>query len=165
MPKVIKTRVLMFFKKLKLRRQGVKIYNNTVFGKVEFLGTAVIEPYCRLSGDPKIIIGDNFYANAGCHFYGEISIGNDVMIGPKTIIWGRDHGMELGIPMKKQPHSKKPIIIGNDVWIGAGVIILKGVEIGEGCVIGAGSVVTKSIPPFSIAVGNPAKVIKSRINT
>jgi len=162
MPKVLKARILIFFKKLQLKKQGVKIYNNTVFSKVEFKGTAVIEPYCRLSGDPKIIIGNNFYANAGCHFMGEITIGDDVMIGPKTIIWGRDHGMGSGTPMNKQPHSKKPIIIGHDVWIGAGVIILKGVEIGDGCVIGAGSIVTKSIPPYSIVVGNPARVIKKR---
>jgi len=163
MPKTIKGRLLIFFKKILLRQKGVEIYNNTVFSKVKFLGKAVIEPYCRLSGDPLITIGDNFYLNSNCHLLGEIKIGENVMIGPKTIIWGRDHGMELGMPMKSQNHTKAPIIIGDDVWIGAGVIILKGVEIGEGCVIGAGSTVTKNIPPYFIAVGNPAKPIKKRI--
>jgi maltose O-acetyltransferase len=162
MSKNIKTSIVLFFKKQLLKRKGVIIHNNCTFGGVEFLGKATIEPYCRLGGDPKITIGDNFYMNAGCHLLGDITIGKDVMIGPKTVIWGRDHGVSKDIPMKSQPHSKKPIMISDDVWIGANVTILKGVKIGDGAVIGAGSVVTKDIPPYAIAVGNPAKVIKYR---
>lgn len=145
-----------------LKRKGVVIYNNTTFSRVSFLGTAVIEPYCRLSGDPQIVIGDNFYLNAGCHLLGEISFGRDVMIGPKTVIWGRDHGIEIGIPMCRQPHSKAPIAIGDDVWIGANATILKGVVIGSGAVIGAGAVVVANVPENAIVVGNPAKVKKYR---
>lgn len=127
-----------------------------------FESEAVIEPYCRLSGDPKIIVGDNFYMNAGCHILGEITFGNNVMIGPKTVIWGRDHGILKDKLMREQPHSKLPIIIGNDVWIGANVTVLKGVTIGNGAVVGAGSVVTKNIPEYAIVVGNPARVVKYR---
>ncbi|MDB0601493.1 acyltransferase [Tenacibaculum maritimum] len=145
-----------------LRRKGVIIYNNTVFGGVVFEGTAIIEPYCRLNGTSKLVIGNNFYCNAYCHFLGDITIGKDVMIGPKTIIWGRDHGMELGVPMKNQKHNKAPIVIKDDVWIGANAIILKGITIGKGAVIGAGSVVTKDVPDYAVAVGNPAKVVKYR---
>jgi acetyltransferase-like isoleucine patch superfamily enzyme len=145
-----------------LRTKGVITYNNTVFSGVEFLGKTVIEPYCRLSGDPKIVIGDNFYMNSGCHLLGNISFGRDVIIGPKTIMWDRDHGMELGMPMKDQSHIKQDIIIGNDVWIGANVMVLKGVKIGKEAVIGAGAIVTKNIPDYAIAHGNPAKVIKYR---
>lgn len=152
----------ILWRRLLLRRKGVIIRHGTVFNGVVFNGGALIEPYCRLSGDPSIIIGDNFYLNSGCHLLGEIRIGNDVMIGPKTVIWGRDHGMRLGTPMRKQPHMRAPVIIGNDVWISANVTILKGVEIGSGAVIGAGSVVTRSIPPFAIAVGNPARVQRYR---
>lgn len=162
MPKTIKNRIVLFLKKLALKRKGVIIHNNTIFGKVDFKGTAIIEPYCRIGGDPKITIGNNFYCNAYCHFLGEITFGNDVMIGPKTIIWGRDHGMKMGIPMKKQPHNRAPIIIKDDVWIGANAIILKGITIGKGAVIGAGSVVTKDVPDYAIVVGNPAKVVKYR---
>lgn len=143
-------------------QRGVVIKHNTVFSGVDFLGKAVIEPYCRIIGDTKIIIGDNFYMNSGCHILGNISIGQDVMIGPKTVMWGRDHGMQLGEKMMQQSHVKADIIIGNDVWIAACAVILKGVEIGNGAVIGAGAVVTKNIPEYAIVVGNPARVIRFR---
>lgn len=70
----------------------------------------------------------------------------------------------LASDVKIAGHSKGEITIGNGVWIGDSVILLSGVHIGDGAVIGAGSVVTKSIPPYSIAVGNPAKVIKYRFD-
>lgn len=162
MPKTIKNALKAWIKKKKLLSQGVKIHNNCVFSGVQFLGKAVIEPYCRLSGDPKIVVGDNFYLNSGCHLLGNITFGRDVMIGPKTVIWGRDHGTELASPMKTQEHIKQDIVIGDDVWIAANVTVLKGVNIGGGAVIGAGSVVTKDIPSYAVAVGNPARVIKFR---
>lgn len=162
MSKTIRGSIKLWLKKQLLKKKGVKLYNNTVFSGCDFMGTAVIEPYCRLSGDPKISIGNNFYCNAYCHLLGNITIGDDVMIGPKTVIWGRDHGMEIGLPMTQQPHRKEDIAIGNDVWIAANVTILKGVRIGTGAVIGAGAVVTKDIPEYAIAVGNPARVVKYR---
>ncbi len=145
-----------------LSRRGVIVGSGCVVNGATFLGSAKLEPYNRMIGEPTIRIGDNFYINAGGHMLGDITIGDNVMIGPKTIIWARDHGTKLGIPMKEQAHVSAPIVIGNDVWIGAGVIILKGVTIGDGAVIGAGAVVTKDIPPLAIAVGNPAKVVKER---
>lgn len=162
MPKSIKNHLRIVFEKWRLKKQGVLIYNNTTFSAVEFKGTAVIEPYCRLVGDSKIHIGNNFYLNAHCHLLGEINIGSDVMIGPKTVIWGRDHGMKTDKPMGSQPHQKAPIDIGNNVWIGAQVTILKGVRINDGAVIGAGSVVTKHVPENAVVGGNPAKVIRYR---
>lgn len=162
MAKTIKNKIALEIKKIFLRKKGVKIYNNTVFSGIQFLGSAEIEPYCRLIGDPTIKIGNDFYLNSNCHLLGEITFGNNVMIGPKTIIWGRDHGMQKGIPMNQQSHDKKPIIIGNDVWIGANVTILKGITIGDGAVIGAGSVVIKDVEENSIVVGNPAKHVKYR---
>lgn len=162
MPKTIKSTLIISLKRIKYRFKGIYIYNNTTFSGVVFLGTAKVEPYCRLIGTPSIVFGNNFYANANCHFLGEITFGENVMVGPKTVIWGRDHGIKLGTPMCKQEHSNLPINIGDDVWIGANVTILKGVTIGKGAVIGAGSVVTKDIEAYSIAVGNPAEVIKKR---
>ena len=145
-----------------LRKKGVVIYNNTVFHNIEFEGKAVIEPYCRLSGSPKIIIGDNFYMNSGSHILGNVTFARDVLIGPKTVIWGRDHGMTKGKPMIDQVKISEDIVIGDDVWIGANVTILKGVKIGNGAVVGAGSVVTKAVPEYAIVVGNPAKIKKYR---
>jgi acetyltransferase-like isoleucine patch superfamily enzyme len=158
----LQNKVRLFAKKLLLRRKGVVIKNNCMFSGVNFTGRAEIEPYCRLIGDPRITIGNNFYMNADCHILGEIMIGNDVQIGPKTVIWGRDHGIRKGELVRKQPRVKRPIKVGNDVWIGANVTVLKGVCIGDGAVIGAGSVVTRDIPEYAIVVGNPAKVIKYR---
>lgn len=162
MPKSFKRKIKLIVQKRLLKRKGVLIYNNCTFSNVFFKGKAVIEPYCRLVGDPKIEIGENFYMNAYCHLLGEISFGENVMIGPKTVFWGRDHGIKLGIPMNKQAHNSSPIVIGNDVWIGANVTILKGVLIGNGAVIGAGSVVTKNVPENAIVVGNPGKVLRLR---
>lgn len=163
MAKNFKQKIIFFIKRIFLRKKGVVIYNNTIFSNVSFKGTAIIEPYCRISGTPLITIGNNFYMNAGCHILGEITIGNDVMIGPKTVIWGRDHGIaRIDISMREQSHIYQPIIIEDDVWIAANVTILKGVRIGRGAVIGAGAVVVKDVPRYAIVVGNPAKVVKFR---
>jgi len=162
MAKDIKAKIMLFMKKLLLKKKSVIIHHHSVFSGVSFGGKATIEPFCRLVGDPIIEIGDNFYLNVGCHLLGEIYIGNDVIVGPKTIIWGRDHGIARNELIRQQLHRKEPIVIGNDVWIGANVTVLKGVRIGDGAVIGAGSVVTKDIPDYCVAVGNPAKVVKKR---
>ncbi len=89
----------------------------------------------------------------------KVSIGNNVFIGPQCGFYTAIHPLDvaqrnLGI------EKASPITIQDNVWIGGKVCILPGVTIGEGAVIGAGSVVTKDIPPYSLAVGNPAKVIR-----
>lgn len=162
MSKTFRSKIRLWVQKKALFRKGVVIHHDSVFSGVDFLGKATIEPYCRLSGDPKIVIGDNFYMNTGCHIQGNIVFGRDVMIGPKTVIWGRDHKIELGLPMILQGHIKRNIIIGDDVWISSNVTVLKGVTIGTGAVIGAGAIVTKDVPEYGIAVGNPARVVKYR---
>lgn len=162
MAKTLRQAIIIRIKRFLLSRNGIVIHHDTVFGNVKFRGKALIEPFCRLSGDPVILIGSNFYMNAGCHLLGDITIGNNVQIGPKTVIWGRDHGMARDNLICVQKHIRAPIKIGDDVWIGANVTILKGVEIENGAVIGAGSVVVRSIPAYGVAVGNPACVIKYR---
>jgi acetyltransferase-like isoleucine patch superfamily enzyme len=94
---------------------------------------------------------------------GEISIGNNVSIAHNTSIISFEHDYhDPKIPITSTPLLLKKVIIEDDVWIGAGVRILGGVTIGTGSVIGAGAVVTKDIPPMSIAAGVPAHIIKSR---
>lgn len=154
--------ITRYFYKRKLKSRGIILKKNSELIRVKFLGNATIEPFTKLKGDPLITCGENFYANAHCHILGEITFGANVLIGPKVIIWGRDHGMKRDTLMNKQPYTREPITIGNDVWIGACSIILKGVTIGDGAVVAAGSVVTKDVEPYTIVGGNPAKFIKNR---
>ncbi len=148
---------------LKLAMRGVRIRGRIyVAGDVRIGEGATIEEGCRLVGTPGITIGKNFYANAYAHLLGGVTIGDNVLLGPKVIIWARDHGIAKGTPIREQGHNTAPITIGDDVWIGASAVILKGVTIGNGAVIGAGAVVTHDVPPDAIAVGIPAKVIHYR---
>ena len=94
----------------------------------------------------------------------KVFLGNYVMIAHNVLIIGGNHNFErTDIPMMLQGDGKQgDIVIEDDVWIGAGSIILTGITIGKGSIIGAGSVVTKNVPPYTIVAGNPAKVIKKR---
>jgi maltose O-acetyltransferase len=89
-----------------------------------------------------------------------ITIGDDVQIGPNVQLLTPTHPVEPG-PRRDKLEAAQPISVGDNVWIGGGAIILPGVSVGENSVIGAGSVVTKDIPPNVVAVGNPARVIRS----
>jgi len=144
--------------------------------------------YCALiSRTAKIIIGDrttvNTYARVQAtdgdikfgqdctlNYFsmvvsgpGGVKIGNGVRIGPQTLLLGANHIFEAGdIPIWEQGMSSKGIVIEDDVWIGGNVTVLDGVDIGKGSVVGAGAVVTESVPPYVVAVGVPAKVIRER---
>lgn len=91
-----------------------------------------------------------------------ITINDDCMIAQGCKFIDHNHGSALGTLMKFQEGFSAPIIIGSDVWLGCNVIVLKGVIISEGSVVGAGSVVTKSIPPFEIWGGVPARFLRKR---
>lgn len=117
----------------------------------------------RSGKDTDSFIGDNVSINRNTVIRGCFRIGNKCAIAPNCTIIGSNHNFQrIDIPIKQQGFSTLGIIIEDDVWIGANSVVLDGVTIGKGSVIGAGSIVTKSIPPYSIAVGNPCKVIKSR---
>ncbi|MBQ3849017.1 MAG: acyltransferase [Clostridia bacterium] len=121
-----------------------------------------IERGAEFSWDLRI--GNNSGVGVNALISSGVIIGDDVMMGPGCMMFTTNHGMKLsGIPMWKQKSSDpKPIIIGSDVWIGAHVIILPGVKVGDGAVIGAGSVVTKDVPSYGIVAGNPARLIRMR---
>ncbi len=112
----------------------------------------------------EVSLGDNSGIGVNATISSYVTIGNDVMMGPDCLIYTANHTLQRrDIPMRLQGHEQaRPVVIGNDVWIGGRVIILPGVHIGDGAVIGAGSVVTKDVPPYAIVGGNPAKVIKER---
>lgn len=88
-----------------------------------------------------------------------ITIGEDVQIGPNVQLLTPTHPVDP-LPRQQKWEAAEPIVIGDNVWLGGGVIVLPGVTIGENSVIGAGAVVTRDIPPNVIAVGNPARVVR-----
>jgi acetyltransferase-like isoleucine patch superfamily enzyme len=113
----------------------------------------------------SIQIGSNCTIQYGCVLYGVggLQIGNDTRIAAHTVITPMNHVYrDPDTPIWQQGETALGIRIGNDVWIGSGVKILDGVDVGDGCVIGAGSVVTRSLPPYSVAVGSPARVVRTR---
>jgi acetyltransferase-like isoleucine patch superfamily enzyme len=128
------------------------------------------------SAESQIVIGNNVYVGGGTTLdcVDKIEIGNDVLISYQCLLLDSDgHSTELSVRRAELPRWKerrgrnwpaagtRPIRIGDGAWLGARTIVLKGVEIGAGAIIGAGSVVTKSIPPYTLAAGNPARPIRS----
>ena len=111
----------------------------------------------------NMVIGDRVGIGVGNQFicHGFISIGRCTIFGPHVFIYDHNHLFSLEGGVDSRNYAIGEVVIGENCWIGAGVIILKNVHIGNNCVIGAGSVVTKDIPNNSIAVGNPAKVIRT----
>lgn len=140
---------------------GIKLGNNVSIGKGAIIEcTGVV----RTLGE-GLEIGDN--SNIGdLNFIavrGKIKIGKNVLIGPRVNMHSENHNFnDIDVPIKQQGESRKGITIRDNVWIGAGSIILDGVTIGEGSVIAAGSVVNKDIDKYSIVGGVPAKFIKNR---
>lgn len=114
--------------------------------------------------NPELSIGDYSGIGVNCLVSGRTYIGSHVMMGPDCIMYSYSHAHDcLDIPMDQQGfEDPTPIHIGDDVWIGARVIILPGVKIGSHCIIGAGAVVTKDVPDYAVVGGVPAKVIRYR---
>lgn len=111
-----------------------------------------------------IKIGNNTIINYHCimHGLGGITIGSDVVFSPYVQVYAQNHGTLRNKLIRQQKNTGQGIIIGNDVWIGAGAIITDGVTIQAGSIIGAGSIVTKDIGSYEIWAGNPAKKIGDR---
>jgi maltose O-acetyltransferase len=110
-------------------------------------------------------LGDNVFINVNCKLMdsGKITIGNNVFIAPNVCIITEEHTLDVKRRIQGLEYTH-PVTIGNNVWICTGALILPGVTIGDNSVIGAGSVVTKDIPPNSLAVGNPCRVIRTLEN-
>ena len=115
--------------------------------------------------DGSILTGTNVYLGPYVTIYGHggVEIGDQTLVSMHTTILSSNHtvpGREKTI--RAQPDILLPTKIGRDVWIGANAVVVGGVTIGDGCVIGAGAVVTKDLPPYSVAMGVPAKIVRSR---
>jgi len=102
----------------------------------------------------------------GCHIYeprAGLAIGDHCLIGGGVLICGVNHGFAArGVPMRRQEVKAEPIVIGDDVWIGMGAIILPGVTLGKGAIVGAGAVVTSDVAPGQVVGGVPARLVKTR---
>lgn len=132
----------------------------------QLLGTVgtgtVIRPPFQVDYGFQIHIGARCFANFGLVALdvARITIGDDVQIGPNVQLLTPTHPLEPGARRDKW-EAAQPITIGDNVWLGGGVIVLPGVTIGADAVVGAGAVVTKDLAPGSVAVGNPARVIRT----
>ena len=138
-------------------RIDVMPFNNFALGD-----NSTIEDFCTINnGVGDVLIGDRCRIGMSNVIIGPVTIGNDTILAQNIVMSGLNHGYEdITIPPHNQKVTKHKITIEDEVWIGANVVVVAGVTIGKHCVIAAGSIVTKSIPPYSVVVGNPAKVIK-----
>lgn len=128
----------------------------------------------------RLVLGDRVYIGGHAYVTGDLEAGADSTINPFAVVRGRitlgaavrigayssllafNHSFAPDQPVFKQPHTSKGIAVGDDVWIGSNVTVLDGVTIGAHAVVGAGAVVTKDIPDWGVAVGNPARVVRDR---
>ena len=152
--------MLTYGKRSKIRRSAimnVSPINSFILGQ-----ESIIEHYVTIdNGVGHVHIGD--HSRIGIHntIIGPVFIGNQVILAQNITISGLNHTYhDISKPIVKQGITTSPVIIEDETWIGANTVITSGVHIGKHCVIGAGSVVTKDIPDHSVAVGNPAKVVK-----
>lgn len=128
----------------------------------------------------RLVLGDRVYVGGHAYVTGDLEAGADSTINPFAVVRGRitlgaavrigayssllafNHGFAPDQPVFRQPHTSKGIVVGDDVWVGSNVTVLDGVTIGAHAIIGAGAVVTKDIPAWGVAVGNPARVLRDR---
>ncbi|WP_282124243.1 acyltransferase [Algibacter mikhailovii] len=124
---------------------------------------STIEDFTAINnGVGDVIIGDRTRIGLSNTLIGPITIGDDVRLAQNVVLSGLNHNYEaVDSPIHAQGVSTKPIVINDESWIGANVVIVPGVTIGKHAIIAAGSVVTKNVPSYAVAAGNPAKVIKT----
>ena len=146
-----------------MNERYIEIGENTMIGPHVAL-SAGMAPGQECLSQPVVRIGDRCLIGRGSGIVGHFSIdiGDDVWTGHHVYITDQNHGYDnVDIPISQQSMPEKPVRIGSGSWLGHGTVVLPGADIGEHVVIGANSVVTGSIPSFSVAVGAPARVVKS----
>jgi acetyltransferase-like isoleucine patch superfamily enzyme len=132
------------------------------FNKFNLGVNSTVEDFCTVNnGMGHVIIGDRSRVGISSVIIGPVQIGNDVILAQHVVMSGLNHGYEnIERPIKDQKCSVKPIIVEDEVWIGANAVITSGITIGKHSVVAAGSVVTKDVAPYTIVGGNPARVLK-----
>lgn len=113
------------------------------------------------NGVGPVVIGSNSLIGIGSVIIGPVTIGSDVIMAQHVVLSGLNHGYEnILTPIRNQPVTTRPIVIGDECWIGANVTITAGVTIGRHSVVAGGSVVTRDVAPYTVVGGNPARVLK-----
>lgn len=132
------------------------------WNKFELGEESTIEDFTAVNnGVGDVIIGDRTRIGLGNTVIGPAKIGNDVRLAQNVVLSGLNHNYEgIDSPIHAQGVSTMPIVIEDESWLGANVVVVPGVTIGKHSIVAAGSVVTKSMPPYSVIVGNPARVLK-----
>lgn len=132
------------------------------WNKFELGVDSTIEDFSAINnGVGPVIIGDRTKIGLSNTIIGPVTIGNDIRLAQNITLSGLNHNyQDVSRPIHVQGVSTSPIVVEDATWIGANVVVLAGVTIGKHCVIAAGSIVTKDIPSYSVAVGNPARVVK-----
>jgi maltose O-acetyltransferase len=123
-----------------------------------------VEHGALFGGGGSVELGDRSGIGINCRLHGPVRIGNDVMMGPNVTIHALSHTTtDTARPMREQGFDDpRPVVVGDDVWIGEKVIILPGVHVGPHSILGAGAVVRSDVPAYSVVAGNPARVIRDR---
>jgi acetyltransferase-like isoleucine patch superfamily enzyme len=149
------------------RGKGVKICSRTrmdvlPFQPFEIGDYSTVEDFATVNnGVGGVHIGSNTRIGIGNVVIGPVFIGNNVILAQNIVLSGLNHVYtDIDIPIYQQPVTTAMITVEDDCWIGANAVITAGVTIGKHSVVAGGAVVTKDIPPYSVAVGNPARVIK-----
>lgn len=132
------------------------------FNKFSLGDHSTIEDFCTVNnGVGDVFIGNDSRVGLGSVIIGPVSIGNQVILAQNIVLSGLNHTYtDVEVPIRLQKVTTSPIVVEDEAWIGANAVITAGVTIGKHSVVAGGSVVTKDIPPYSVAVGNPARVIK-----
>lgn len=144
---------------IRRRRSRIDVFP---YNRFDVGADSTIEDFTVINnGSGDVILGDRVRVGIGSVIIGPVTMGNGSGLGQHVFVSGFNHGYKDGSKNSSvQPLDIKPVVIEDEVHIGANSVVTAGVTIGKRTQIGAGSVVTKNIPPFSIAVGNPCKVIK-----
>ncbi len=138
-----------------IRNRLVGLFTDACGRQVRVKSNAEVSPYIR--------IGDRSELGTRCMIQSGVVIGNDVIMGPDVKIFTRNHRIDdTGRPVRDQGKQQGAVTIGNDVWIGANVVVLPGVSIGDHAVLAAGAIVTRNVPEWTIVGGNPARPIRDR---
>ncbi|MBN2638077.1 MAG: acyltransferase [Bacteroidales bacterium] len=132
------------------------------FNEFSLGAQSTIEDFSTINnGVGPVFIGDRTRIGMSNVLIGPVTVGNDVMFAQNIVLSGLNHGYaDISLPPSKQPVETKPIVVEDEVWIGANAVVTAGVTIGKHSIVAAGCVVVKDVPPYSIVAGNPGKILK-----